>query len=81
MSKILWNVGPGPVVLDWSSPAIQPGDSHEFTDEQVDAGIAGDWSDKDPRSGLEAEKAFKQKRDAAPAASPTTEPAQAGEKE
>jgi hypothetical protein len=69
----LYNVGPSPVVLDWSGPAIMPGDSYEFTDEQAAAGIAGDWSEKDPREGLEAEKAFKKRRDAVKS---TTEPAE-----
>jgi hypothetical protein len=69
-----WNVGPSPVVLDWNEPAIMPGASYDFTDEQAAAGIAGDWSDKDPRAGRDAEKAFKKRRDAAPATDTPAEP-------
>jgi hypothetical protein len=65
MSKTLWNTDHQPVVLDWQQPAIMPGEPHEFTDEQIAAGVAGSWGEEDPRSGLEAEKAFKTKRDKA----------------
>lgn len=58
-----WNVGPSPLVLDWNHPAVLPGDSHDFTDEQIDAGIAGDWSETDPRAGLSDEQVFKRARD------------------
>lgn len=67
-----WNVGPSPVVLDWNKPAVLPGESHNFTDKQVKAGLAGEWSDTDPRAGLDAEKAFKKRRDAAPASATET---------
>ena len=74
----LFNTGHSPVVLSWTEPAVLPGESYDFTDEQAAAGIAGDWSDVDPRAGLAAEKAFKKRRDAAPV---TDTPAESGEKE
>lgn len=64
MPKKLWNVDHQPAVIAWHLPAIMPGEAHEFTDEQIAAGIAGQWSEQDPRAGLEAEKAFKKRRDA-----------------
>lgn len=64
--KTLYNVGHQPVVVDHGCPAVQPGESHKFTDEQIAAGIAGDWSPDDPRKGLEEERQFKQRRDKKP---------------
>ena len=58
--------------------AVQPGEPHDFTDEQVAAGIAGLWSEEDPRAGLEAEVAFKSKRDRK--TPPEQDPAATGEK-
>lgn len=60
-----WNTGHSPVVLDWQLPAVMPGESCEFTDDQIAAGLAGDWSDTDPRPGRDVEKTFKKRRDAA----------------
>lgn len=59
----LFNVGPDPVVIDWSEPAVMPGTAYEFTDEHVAAGLAGQWSEVDPREGLTDERAFKLARD------------------
>ena len=59
----LFNIGHSPVVLSWSEPAVMPGESHDFTDEQIAVGVAGDWSDTDPREGLSDERAFKLARD------------------
>ena len=73
----LWNLDHQPVVLDWNERAVMPGESHEFTDEQITAGLAGHWGDEDPRAGLEAERAFKHKRDKGVAQ--TTEPAESGD--
>lgn len=47
--KTLFNVDHLPVVLENDAPAIEPGASYDFTDEQVEAGIAGVWSEDDPR--------------------------------
>lgn len=58
-----WNVGPSPVVLNWTEPAVMPGDSYDFTDEQIAAGLAGEWSEADPREGLSGEQVFKRARD------------------
>lgn len=68
----LFNTGHMPVVLSWQEPAVMPGDSYDFTDEQAAAGIAGDWSEHDPRAGLDAEKAFKKRRDSKESASSDT---------
>ena len=73
---IRFNLDHCPVVLNWQESAIMPGASHEFTDEQIAAGLTGLWGEEDPRAGLAAERAFKQKRDR-PA--PTTEPAESGD--
>lgn len=43
--------------------SVAPGAAHDFTDEQVAAGISGRWSENDPRAGLDAERKFKAKRD------------------
>ena len=64
MPKKLWNVDHQPHVIDWSERAVMPGEPYEFSDEQIAAGLAGQWSEEDPRAGLEAEKAFKKRRDA-----------------
>ena len=61
----LWNVDHQPVVIDHDHPAVQPGESHDFTDEQLAGGLAGLWSETDPRAGLDAEVVWKARRDAA----------------
>lgn len=70
---------------------VAPGESHEFTRTQTTNGVSGVWSVKDPREGLDAEKAFKRRRDSTvdvpdsgPVPSQTDndpDPAVAGEKE
>ncbi len=65
---------------------ILPGDPYDFTNEEIAAGIAGQWATTDPRQGLPAERVFKARRDAPvadQAAVPvdTSEPASDGEKE
>lgn len=82
-----FNTDHQPQVLSWQEPAVMPGDSHEFTDEEIAAGLPSCWSETDPRAGLEGEKRFKAKRDAKgkgestdfpgqpPAEQQTTEPA------
>ena len=59
----LFNIGSEPVVISWTERAVMPGKSYNFTAEQVAAGIAGQWSETDPRAGLQAEKEFKSRRD------------------
>jgi hypothetical protein len=59
----LWNLDHQPVVVENDQPAVLPGESYEFTKEQIEAGVAGNWSDKDPRKGLADEAAFKRRRD------------------
>jgi hypothetical protein len=67
----LFNVDHQTAVIDpIESIAVQPGESYDFTDEQVAAGLAGSWSDEDPRAGLKAERAFKKRRDAKTSPSP-----------
>ena len=59
-----WNLDHQPVVVDNDEPAVPPGESYDFSKEQLEAGLAGTWSDRDPRKGRAQEKAFKQRRDA-----------------
>lgn len=59
----LWNIDHQPAVIDHDEPAVQPGDSYEFTKKQLDAGLTGSWSKTDPRKGLKQEQAFKKGRD------------------
>ena len=59
-----WNVDHQHALLDpINHVVVAPGESHEFTDEEIEAGLAGVWSDTDPRAGLKAEREFKQRRD------------------
>lgn len=74
----LFNVDHQPAVLRWHEPAIMPGESHDFTDEEVAAGLGGQWSEEDPRAGLKDEREFKKRRDAVKT---TDTPAESGEKE
>lgn len=50
-------------VLDLDT-SVAPGAPHEFTDEQLEAGLTGSWSEENPRAGLEDEQEFKRLRDA-----------------
>jgi hypothetical protein len=45
----LYSLDPFPVVPNIHAPAVLPGEPYDFTDEQVAAGIAGPWSEHDPR--------------------------------
>lgn len=71
----LFNLDHSPVVVNRNERAVLPGESHDFTDEEIAAGLAGLWGDEDPRKGLKAEREFKRKRDAKARAPQTTEPA------
>jgi hypothetical protein len=51
----LYNADHQPVVVDHALPAVQPGESHDFTDEQLKDGIAGVWSAESPRSVTKAD--------------------------
>lgn len=62
-----WNLDPFPVVVDAELPAIQPGEPHDFTDEQIKAGITGNWSKTDPRA-----KPTRPKPDRAPTHQPAS---------
>ena len=46
--------------------ATQPGEPRQFSDEELEQGFTGAWAERDPRWGLEAEKAWKARRDAHP---------------
>jgi hypothetical protein len=59
----LFNCDSQPVVIDHAQPAVMPGCAHDFTREQIKAGITGVWSEENPRKGLAQERAFKRKRD------------------
>ena len=80
MPKTLWNVDHMAVIVHFNEPGVHPGESREFSDEEIEAGFTGAWSDVDPRSGLPEEKAFKKRRDAPPAKVPEvrTTPAESG---
>ena len=49
-------------VID-AETAVAPGECHEFSEEQIEAGLTGSWSDTDPREGLADEQVFKLARD------------------
>ena len=79
MPKTLYNYDSQTAVLYNESPGVLPGESREFSDEELAAGWAGmdRWSDKDPRRGLADERAWKKERDAQPAtgdAEPVADP-------
>jgi hypothetical protein len=61
----LYNVSPSPeIVGGWNNLAVRPGEGQDF-DEETAAQLlnTGRWSAEDPRAGLAAELAFKQRRD------------------
>lgn len=70
-----FNIDHSPVSVE-NGPAVMPGDTYDFTDEQVAAGIAGRWSENDPRGGVRQEPAVEQVRD-----EQTTDPAEPENKE
>jgi hypothetical protein len=59
----LYNTDHQPAVIDHAQPGVLPGESYEFTDEQIKAGLAGSWSKENPRKGLEQDQRFKSHRD------------------
>lgn len=82
----LYNGDAFPAIVHADEPATQPGAPRNFTKEELENGIAGNWVKTDPRSGLAAERAFKAKRDKTadplPADKPTIEaPAEPDQKE
>ena len=95
MPKTLYNIEAGGQILDPNERAVMPGESHEFSDEEIEHGIPAGWSETDPRAGLPAEQAWKATRDApidtpTPVVTPTdpptsdvtpAEPAEQGDKE
>lgn len=58
-----FNVDHQAAILD-GGVAVAPGEPHDFTAKQIAAGLAGRWSDEDPRAGLIEEREFKRLRDA-----------------
>lgn len=78
----LYNVGHQTAVIDHDHPGVRPGESYDFTEEQIEAGIAGEWSEENPRKGRGKERAFKERRDGkAPAEPAETDPAEPVEEE
>lgn len=83
---ILYNVTSQYLQADGpESQSVAPGDGFEFTDEAA-ASAGCEWSETNPHAGLEAEKAWKAKRDSktsdkteASPAPENTEPGEAGE--
>lgn len=41
-----WNADHQPAVVNHDEPAVMPGESYDFTQEQLDAGLAGVWSEE-----------------------------------
>lgn len=79
-----YNVDHQVAIVNHGEDVVNPGESFDFTDEQIEAGLGGSWSELNPRRGLEDERAFKAKRDskakpAAPIEQQEIEPAQPGE--
>lgn len=58
----LYNVDHQTAVIDQDQPGVQPGESYNFTDEQIEAGLTGSWSETDPKAGAGEEKKFKGRR-------------------
>jgi hypothetical protein len=74
----LYNVSAQFLQPDPLLPSVPPGEGFDFTADQAKS--AGcEWSKEDPRAGLEAEKAFKAKRDSKPEASPAPENTESGD--
>lgn len=72
----LYNIDHQPTVVDHGKPAVGPGESYDFTKEQIEAGLTGVWSEEDPRKGLKQEREFKRTRDKASATPTETDPAE-----
>jgi hypothetical protein len=70
-----YNIDHSPASVE-NGPAVAPGDAYDFTDEQVAVGIAGLWSEHDPRGGARQQPAFEQAHD-----EQTTDPAEPEDKE
>lgn len=68
-----FNIDHSPVSIE-NGPAVMPGDTYDFTDEQVAAGIAGLWSENDPRGPAPQGKSSSDATSAT--GEQTTEPAQ-----
>lgn len=60
-----------------TGPSVPPGEGFEFTAEEAKS-MGAEWSTEDPRAGLEAETAFKAKRDKTEA-SPAPENTESGD--
>lgn len=76
----LYNTDHQTAVLSWvEGIVVQPGEPHDFTDEELAVGLAGSWSEQDPRAGLKAEQQFKKRRDRKASQPPSNEPDAEGE--
>lgn len=71
----LYNLEPYPVVPNMHALAVLPGESYDFTDEQVTAGITGQWSENDPRGPAPQVKVETTAPATPTAPGPTIEPA------
>lgn len=58
----LYNLDAQPIIVSHDQPAVQPGDGHDFTEEQIKAGVTGIWSEEDPRKGRDQDREFKRTR-------------------
>jgi hypothetical protein len=56
----LYNISPYPLTVDRGGPAVFPGEGYDFPDDGPLA--SGWWSEKDPREGIEQERAFRARR-------------------
>jgi hypothetical protein len=71
-----FNIDHSPACVE-NGPAVMPGETYDFTDEQVAAGIAGCWSENDPSRGTRQQQpVLEQARD-----EQTTDPAEPEDKE
>jgi hypothetical protein len=66
----LYNIDHSPASVE-NGPSVLPGETYDFTDEQVAAGIAGLWSENDPRG-----PAVREPMASVPVPEQTTEPAE-----
>lgn len=66
-------------IVDHGETAVLPGESHEFSDEEVEAGIAGSWSSTPPVADETAKKDRAKRPDPAQNVEAPQIPAEAGE--
>lgn len=75
----LYNRDHQAAIVEQDEPGVRPGESYDFTDEQIAAGISGVWSKGEPRKASRGSSKDKSASDDPGATG--TEPVETGEKE